>query len=197
MAFCTNCGTLLQEGSNVCGKCGTAVDGANIQKRCGFCGNIVEDGLNFCSYCGSDLSQMPKAEAVKDVEAPTQNQAENHTLVQNDPSFAGRSEPLTPGASLYKRSNVSIMNGIAATAGTLEITEKMISFKPWKIQIFSKPVSIPMSEVAGAPASKVYGAVSGGVQVKLKNGNSYNFAFGAVYTAEADKVIGIINNAVH
>ena len=53
-----------------------------------------------------------------------------------------------------------------------------------------------MSEVVGASASKVFAAVSGGVQVKLKNGNSYNFAFGAVYTAEADKVISIINNAV-
>ena len=89
-----------------------------------------------------------------------------------------------------------MVNGIAATAGTLEITENMITFKPWKIQLLSKPVSIPMSEVAGASASKVFAAVSGGVQVKLKNGNSYNFAFGAVYTAEADKVISIINNAI-
>ena len=156
----------------------------------------MEDGLNFCSYCGSDLSQMPKAESVKEAEAPVQEQAANQAPIQNSSSSASKSEPLTPGASLYKRSNVSMVNGIAATAGTLEITENMISFKPWKIQILSKPVSIPMSEVAGASASKVYAAVSGGVQVKLKNGNSYNFAFGAVYTAEADKVIGIINNAV-
>jgi RNA polymerase subunit RPABC4/transcription elongation factor Spt4 len=59
MAFCEQCGNILNDGAKFCGKCGTQVlDSVAIEQQfmpsvCLKCGEQLEEGEQFCANCGT------------------------------------------------------------------------------------------------------------------------------------------------
>jgi RNA polymerase subunit RPABC4/transcription elongation factor Spt4 len=74
MAFCSKCGTQMEDGAKFCPSCGTAVGGAaakpvtekvgNIRK-CPACGAVVESFQGRCGSCGHEFRGVEVVDSVK------------------------------------------------------------------------------------------------------------------------------------
>lgn len=55
---CVNCGYVLKEGAQFCGKCGTPIIKRQSKSFCHTCGTELMEGEQFCPKCGSATAQV-------------------------------------------------------------------------------------------------------------------------------------------
>lgn len=70
MAFCSNCGTKLNEGAKFCYKCGEKVPGSQDDTgmvSCPNCGNRIQHYQAVCEYCGFRITKKDAALSVKEL----------------------------------------------------------------------------------------------------------------------------------
>lgn len=70
MAFCSNCGTKLNERAKFCFKCGQKIQQSEIETGmvvCPNCGNKIEHHEAVCEYCGYRLVNKEASSSVKEL----------------------------------------------------------------------------------------------------------------------------------
>ena len=70
MAFCSNCGTKLNERAKYCFKCGQKIQQSEIETGmvvCPNCGNKIEHHEAVCEYCGYRLVNKEASSSVKEL----------------------------------------------------------------------------------------------------------------------------------
>lgn len=142
MAFCSTCGTQLNESAKFCGKCGNpAAQTPPSEPVCPACGAKLEAGNRFCANCGTPaVPAEPHTAALLTVQSPQQ------AAYQPPPADGTAS---ADDAVLFK---YTLMNTYFTSR---DVNGKIILAS----EMFKKPTSASVYEVAGA----VIGGIAGGL----------------------------------
>lgn len=94
MAYCSNCGNQLVEGSKFCNNCGTAVDSENNNQRktvydgeihkCPNCGEVLSSFVTVCSACGYELRGAKASNSVRELAIKLQQIESGRTSKSNN-----------------------------------------------------------------------------------------------------------------
>lgn len=94
MAYCSNCGNQLVEGSKFCNNCGTAVDSENNNQRktvydgeihkCPNCGEVLSSFVTVCPACGYELRGAKASNSVRELAIKLQQIESGRTSKSNN-----------------------------------------------------------------------------------------------------------------
>lgn len=94
MAYCSNCGNQLVEGSKFCNNCGTAVDSGNSNQRktiydgeihkCPNCGEVLSSFVTVCPTCGYELRGTKASNSVRELAIKLQQIESGRTSKSNN-----------------------------------------------------------------------------------------------------------------
>lgn len=94
MAYCSNCGNQLVEGSKFCNNCGTAVDSENSNQRktvydgeihkCPNCGEVLSSFVTVCPACGYELRGAKASNSVRELAIKLQQIESGRTSKSNN-----------------------------------------------------------------------------------------------------------------
>ena len=105
MRYCINCGNILEEGTNYCGRCGHIVNKNNSQGTvkegrvhiCPCCGSSVSSFVEKCPYCNHEFRDVHVSLAVKDftrqlqlIESSRVNRDPRTVLVDTFTAYSGK-----------------------------------------------------------------------------------------------------------
>ena len=94
MAYCSNCGNQLVEGSKFCNNCGTAVNSENNNQRktvydgeihkCPNCGEVLSSFVTVCPACGYELRGAKASNSVRELAIKLQQIESGRTSKSNN-----------------------------------------------------------------------------------------------------------------
>ncbi|MDR3301652.1 MAG: zinc-ribbon domain-containing protein [Spirochaetaceae bacterium] len=149
MAFCSNCGTKLEEGAKFCLNCGTKLaEGAAMQ------------------------TQQAEAQPVYQQAVQAQQQAYQQPVSQS--AIPQNITESGEGKILVKKM-ASCQGDIGMIDGKIILTENMLIFRPNFYQVAADDVIMPLIEITGIEKEKYLFVFNNQMKIILNTGIEYTF----------------------